>query len=394
MKQKILVIARYSSFKFVSHAGGKVNYFYINKLIEEGNEVKFIGVCGENEKKYTEGKLDCETYILTLRGGIHSLKQLFQKVLLRFNMILNCFDKYGGRNNYEFREYVIKILKMFSKNGYKPDVIILDWTESAIFLDKLNNYFPNSKKILVEQDVVFLNLYRKYLASNWRNFAFNKIRYERFKKFELSCMANVDQVDVFNYKDFDLLVANHISQDKIKVIVSYFDLYFSVKREITKNIIFYGAMDRLENEEAVVWFVDKVMPKLDSDIKFTIIGNKPTKKVCELVSDRVFVTGFVDDVSVYFKNALCMVVPLLLGAGIKIKVLEGMSASIPVLTNEIGIEGIPATDKKEYMFCNSPEDYVENINRLINDNDYNYNIGYGARLFIKQYFNYANCSYL
>ena len=54
-----------------------------------------------------------------------------------------------------------------------------------------------------------------------------------------------------------------------------------------------------------------------------------------------------------------------MGAGIKVKVLEGLSAGIPILTNNIGIEGIPAIDKKHYFHCETPEEYRDAINLLI-----------------------------
>ena len=61
---------------------------------------------------------------------------------------------------------------------------------------------------------------------------------------------------------------------------------------------------------------------------------------------------------------MCIVAPLVLGAGIKIKVLEALSAGMPVLTNDIGIEGIPAQNGKEYIHCNEPNEYAKYIKQL------------------------------
>ncbi len=60
-----------------------------------------------------------------------------------------------------------------------------------------------------------------------------------------------------------------------------------------------------------------------------------------------------------------MALPLLRGAGIKIKVLEGLSAGIPVLTNEVGIEGIGAAPGTEYLHCTTPEEYAKIVKDLI-----------------------------
>ena len=72
--------------------------------------------------------------------------------------------------------------------------------------------------------------------------------------------------------------------------------------------------------------------------------------------DVITVTGFVKEISKYFEQSLCLVAPLVLGAGIKIKVLEAMSAGLPVLTNQIGIEGIPAQNGIHYYYCERPQE--------------------------------------
>ena len=78
-------------------------------------------------------------------------------------------------------------------------------------------------------------------------------------------------------------------------------------------------------------------------------------------SERVIITGFVDSIVPYFESAICLVAPLVLGAGIKVKVLEGLSSGIPVITNDIGIEGIPAKDGINYIHAKDPSQYEKAI---------------------------------
>ena len=92
----------------------------------------------------------------------------------------------------------------------------------------------------------------------------------------------------------------------------------------------------------------------------------------------------------YFASALCLVAPLVLGAGIKIKILEAFSAGLPVLTNDIGIEGIPAQAGKDYVHCNTVEDYIRNIDYLLNNLDIQAQISKNAREFISQHYNLNN----
>lgn len=153
--------------------------------------------------------------------------------------------------------------------------------------------------------------------------------------------------------------------------------------------MFFGAMFRPENYESCIWFIENVFNKIlevDKSFKFFIVGGNPNKKLYKYSNENIIITGFVDDVREYFNKSLCMVVPLLSGAGIKIKVLEGMSAGLPILTNEIGIEGIPASNN-DFIYCNNPDEYFEGIFSLKNDINKAKNIGDSAKEFIKENFN-------
>jgi glycosyltransferase involved in cell wall biosynthesis len=78
---------------------------------------------------------------------------------------------------------------------------------------------------------------------------------------------------------------------------------------------------------------------------------------------------------------------LVLGAGIKVKVLEGMSAGLPVITNEIGIEGIDAVDGKDYIYAEKPEEYAAAIEKLLNDKVYRMSMSVSAKEFLAAEFN-------
>jgi glycosyltransferase involved in cell wall biosynthesis len=79
------------------------------------------------------------------------------------------------------------------------------------------------------------------------------------------------------------------------------------------------------------------------------------------------VTGFVPDIRPYLAKSFCMVAPLLSGAGIKVKVIEVMSAGLPVLASGIAIEGIPAENGVHYLHCEKPEDYLDVFERVRQD---------------------------
>lgn len=102
----------------------------------------------------------------------------------------------------------------------------------------------------------------------------------------------------------------------------------------------------------------------DIDIRFVVLGGNPPESLRRYQSDRVVITGFIENIEPFFENSMCLVAPLVLGAGIKVKILEALSSGIPVLTNDIGIEGIPARNKTEYYNCKTPQEYAHIIKQL------------------------------
>ncbi len=112
------------------------------------------------------------------------------------------------------------------------------------------------------------------------------------------------------------------------------------------RMIFWGALGRRENSEAVMWLVREVFPLLRKEVPrahLILAGSNPPKALYESAVPGIEMTGFVEDPATVFSRADVAVLPLFLGAGVKVKVLECLAAGLPVITTEIGAEGINAT---------------------------------------------------
>ncbi|MCB9046624.1 MAG: glycosyltransferase [Chitinophagales bacterium] len=110
-----------------------------------------------------------------------------------------------------------------------------------------------------------------------------------------------------------------------------------------KTLLFTGNMDYAPNVDAVQYFVAEVLPliqKVHPDVQFIIAGQRPVKKVQDLASENVKVTGFIKDLAAVYNEASVVVAPLRFGAGTQNKVLEAMAMGVPVVCSDIGFKGL------------------------------------------------------
>ena len=108
---------------------------------------------------------------------------------------------------------------------------------------------------------------------------------------------------------------------------------------------------------------------LISDLEFTfcVLGANPPEGLKKYASKKVLVTGFVENITEYLNKTKVAVLPLVLGAGIKVKVLEFAAAGIPIVTNKIGIEGIPLERNSEYLHCETAEEFANTIREVLSN---------------------------
>lgn len=387
--KKILWISPFAPYDNVTHAGGKVHNYYIKRFKDSGRfDVTLLSLCLKDEVI----QLDLDKYGIKNDIFISEktvIAKYYRKILNGLSYI-NPFDKYQAVCLAYEEKHIRKLLSNYIKSGVRPDIVIMQWTFALMLLPIIKKAFPDCFAVAIEEDVTFQSYYRMWKTRKKEaEKIFWEHRYRKEKQLELQLLQKVDMVVTNNPKDTDMLEKCGIQKASIFTSMSYFDNYININRNaVGQDILFYGAMARPENYESAIWFIKEVMSQLEYDtIRFIIVGSNPPKELLRYQSDRVCITGYVEDVSSYFSSCMCMAAPLLRGAGIKIKILEGMSAGIPILTNEVGIEGIPARNQKEFFYCEKASDYVKVIKDIINKKINASEVGQNARRFIKDNYN-------
>ncbi|MCL6543968.1 MAG: glycosyltransferase [Bryobacteraceae bacterium] len=143
-------------------------------------------------------------------------------------------------------------------------------------------------------------------------------------------------------------------------------------RNTRRRLLFVGSMDYFANIDGVRWFCQRVWPELETkhpDLDFVIVGRNPAPEVRALASPRVMVTGEVEDTRPFYRGAEAAVVPLRVGGGSRLKVLEAMAAGVPVISTRLGAEGLEAEPNEHYLLADEADEMARAIDRLLSSRE-------------------------
>jgi polysaccharide biosynthesis protein PslH len=166
----------------------------------------------------------------------------------------------------------------------------------------------------------------------------------------------------------------------------------SVPVDFEMNLFSIGALDWAPNQEGLIWFLEKCFPSIVEkfpDVRFKIAGrNAPIWLIERLKHPHIDYLGEIDDASLFIRQNGIMVVPLLSGSGMRIKIIEGMEFSKPIVTTPVGCEGIQAENGKHIFIADNPEEFSKCIVTLLENMGLMLKIGENAAEFVFQ--NYDN----
>ncbi len=136
-------------------------------------------------------------------------------------------------------------------------------------------------------------------------------------------------------------------------------------------LVFTGKMDYRPNVDAVLWFVDEVLPLITQqapDAHFYVVGQQPHDRLARLAGHpAVTLTGRVPDVRPYIAGSAVYVVPLRIGGGTRLKVLEAMAMGRPIVSTRLGCDGFAFTDGHEVAFADDPAAFAASVLALLRD---------------------------
>ena len=199
------------------------------------------------------------------------------------------------------------------------------------------------------------------------------MEYVKLKRFENYAMSSADKVIVLSEEDKKNIEKNLCKAFECDIIPIGVRKISKSKKDIGYtnciNMLFLGSLTWEPNRAGIVWFVRNVVPKLLlEDIEFTlyIVGKEPGKELVDLTKkhENIHAVGYVDDILEYYDKCDCMIVPLFVGSGQRVKIIEAFSYGMPVITTTIGVEGLNYTDGENVLIADDENSFVKAIKRI------------------------------
>ncbi len=148
------------------------------------------------------------------------------------------------------------------------------------------------------------------------------------------------------------------------------------------TLLFFGAVDYYPNTEGLLFFLDHVLPRLSARTprpRFFVVGRRPPPAILARRGPDVEVTGFVDDIRPYLARASVVVVPLRIGGGTRLKILEAMAAGKAVVSTSLGAAGLDVVPGRDILIADDAEGFAAHCARLLDDPELAGRIGGAAR---------------
>jgi glycosyltransferase involved in cell wall biosynthesis len=243
-----------------------------------------------------------------------------------------------------------------------PDVV---WINYA-FYSKLFNYTPTEiLKVLDTHDSVYLRY----------NKIFNKI--DSYKNIEFSLADEINCID----RADNIICIQHVeeaffreggSTKKLSTIGHIHPFVSTIIRK-QKNKLLFLANDHFTYKAAISAFIKNIWPLLKAekpDIHLFIAGRICRRLTKEMLDDNITVLGVVPDLKSLYDSIDVTINPVIPGSGLKIKNIESLCFGKPVVTTSSGKEGLEMFENNGLIVADNPQEWLNNIPKLLNDEDY------------------------
>lgn len=159
-------------------------------------------------------------------------------------------------------------------------------------------------------------------------------------------------------------------------------------------LVFTGTMDFRPNVDAVLWFAQEVLPLIQQtvpDVHFYVVGQRPHARLEVLRGQpAITLTESVEDTRPYVAGAAVYVIPLRMGGGTRLKLLEAWAMEAPVVSTTLGAEGFEVRHDRELLLANDGAAFARSVVELLIDPERAQALGRRGRTFAAAHYDWRD----
>jgi polysaccharide biosynthesis protein PslH len=250
---------------------------------------------------------------------------------------------------------------------YQPDVVHHEFHVMAQYIPIVRTACPRAACIVTEHEPGIIADTRPAASLTLRQRLGVWARRRAWTRYERHALTLADAIIVFTPSDATAL-ERLLGSSSPPVSVIPFRLPQQARSPaancaaIQSDFLFVGNFLHPPNADAARRLVHSIFPMILRELpgaRLAIVGADPPADVIAAASDRVMVTGWVDDPSIYLAGATVVLVPLRQGGGLRVKMLEACAAGKAIVASPIAIEGLSLRHDHEVVIAQSDEEFAQ-----------------------------------
>ena len=250
---------------------------------------------------------------------------------------------------------------------HKPDMLFGQLLRVAEYIR-----FKNIPKAIDYQDIFSYGMKRRADIASFVTRPIYNMEYRRLCRYEAAIFDDFDVKSIISEPDRDLFP--HDRRDEILIIPNGVDHdYFKPQeREKQYDLVFTGNMSYPPNVNAVDYLANNILPivwKTLPEVKLYIAGATPDPKVKKAASERIIVSGWLDDIRDAYAQSRAFIAPMRIGTGLQNKLLEAMSMRLPAITSPLANASLGAKTNEEILVGSNAEEMAQHIITLLTEKD-------------------------
>lgn len=252
------------------------------------------------------------------------------------------------------------------------DLLHCEWTP---YSENISQLFGRIPTVLSAHNVEAQIWERYYLTeTNPLKKAYIYLQWKKLVRYEAQAARRYTVISTVSEPDRDIFVQQYGCPQTEVVANGVDEQYFAPIETAVQpgSMVFTGSMDWRPNQDGVKYFIEEVFPLIRrrvTDATFTVVGRKPPQWLVELAAatDGVTVTGTVDDVRPYIARSALYVVPLRVGGGSRLKILEALAMDKIVLSTSVGAEGLAVEEGKTALLRDTAHELADTACQVLDD---------------------------